>query len=58
MSLLFTSGNQNIGASASASLPPVNILEFPLGNTLFQIRFPFLVKIRISNVGDMRMGES
>ena len=34
MSLLFTSGGQNIGASASASVFPVNIQDwFPLGLT-------------------------
>ena len=34
MSQLFTSGGQNIGASASASVPPMNIQDlFPLGMT-------------------------
>ena len=34
MSQLFTSGDQSIGASASASVPPVNIQDwFPLGLT-------------------------
>ena len=34
MSQLFTSGGQSIGASASASVPPVNIQDwFPLGLT-------------------------
>ena len=34
MSWLFTSGGQSIGASASASVPPINIQDlFPLGLT-------------------------
>ena len=36
MSQLFTSGGQNIGASASAKVPPMNIQDwFPLGFTGF-----------------------
>ena len=38
MSWLFTSGGQNIGASASASVLPMNIQDrFPLGLTGFYL---------------------